>query len=247
VKPDFRAVLCISIEDHKRNLAYAGTLGLPPVSQEPRVGPLALVGGGPSVREHVAGLQSWPGDVWAINGAWRWSKDRGIDATFFTVDPTDLVVPFVPGVERAILCNSCDPALFKALAQADVQMFSYDMFAKYQAVSSSVVCAVLVAMEMGYRSVVIFGCESSYGETTHAYVDEPKPNLMKVQCGEEFFFTEPWLALQAAELATMCREFPEFVTERCGGFLRALVKHREYDVLSGTKSLHEKLGLEVAA
>ena len=53
---------------------------------EPHEMPLAIVGGGPSVKDHLDELRAWPGHIWGVNAACTWLAKQGIGSLFFSVD-----------------------------------------------------------------------------------------------------------------------------------------------------------------
>lgn len=212
---------------------------------------LAVVGGGPSVKDHLEELRSWDGDIWAINGAWNWCRDNGIKATFFASDPHPIVLQWAAGVERAILEISCDPSVFDLLKSADVYTFDADVEkGGIAGCASTATCAPHMAARMGYRAVTFFGCESSYQpNASHAYMDEDRKEQMLVLCNGKHYLTAPDLHLQAIALSYYLRELPEFV--RCrpgsgsatgGGLLHAMAQSSEYQVVWLSQELADTLG-----
>lgn len=239
MKISFQAVGHVSAAKLALNEAHATSLGYPRigVAETPF---LAVVGNGPSVKDRVKELQSWDGDIWAINGAFHWCREHGIYARFFTIDPLPSVAKFCTGADRAILSMNCDPTVFAALVGADVQAvrFGDDGVAHGSTTATAAPC---LAVEMGYDSVTLFGCESSYVGTTHADRDDPQKSLLMVECGGEQFLTSPQMLMQAETLSEMVRGAPRFVFERSGGLLAAMVSNPEVDVIAASKAFHESI------
>jgi hypothetical protein len=236
VKIEFTSIGCVPAADLERNEDYARRLGFPKWSQAASQR-LAVVGGGPSIAGKAEELAAWDGDIWAINGAFQWCFRRGIDAVFFTIDPQPLVTELVGNVERAVLAMSCDPSLFDVLMNADVEAFKLG-----PAGATTATAAPIFAAEKGYRSVTFFGCESSYGESTHAYINHGRDlkSLMRVRCNGEEFLTTPDMMLQAEFLGGLIREAPMF-EERSGGLLSAFIASPEIDVIAATQCIHDGL------
>lgn len=200
---------------------------------------LAVVGGGPSINTQVETLQNWDGDIWAINGAWKWCKDRGIKATFFACDPHPIVTQWCEGVETAILEQSCDPEAFKSVA--DVYTFDAgpEGITSYASTAS---CAPHLAIRMNYRSVTFFGCESSYQfEASHAYMNEKREEQIIVRCDGGDYLTAPDLFIQVVGLSNYIREVPEFLSESSGGLLRAMVNDPNFHIVWISQSLFEAM------
>lgn len=205
-------------------------------------GHLAIVGGGASIHSHVDELRTWEGDIWAINGTYHWLKERQIDSAFCTVDPHPILAEMCQGSTKAVIADHSDPALFAALEGADVYVATGE-----HSGPTSVVTASVWAISSGYDTVTLFGCEASYGDTTHAYnTPERRLDLARVECGGESFLTKLELIAQTEQLSKIIEAFPEIFAERCGGFLRALVKHGEYDVTHLARHVFENLTMEAA-
>lgn len=188
---------------------------------------LAVVGGGHSAADHLESLRDFA-DIWAINNAWDWCRANGLDATLFTVDP----LQFDPA-DKAILGNTCDPRLAEVCEE--VCVFDLDAYAHG---STSATAAPHLAIELGYRQVHFYGCEGSFRETTHTFKDIGGNRLLVRANGGEYL-TSSQMLMQGVTLAEMIRLAPHVFVEHCGGLLRALIADLDYDVLAGSKDIHE--------
>ncbi|HEX8106711.1 MAG TPA: 6-hydroxymethylpterin diphosphokinase MptE-like protein [Kofleriaceae bacterium] len=234
----------VSAEGMARNVEHCRALGLRAISVQPaNEKRLAIVGGGPSVLQHVEELKGWDGDILAINGACAWLRERGIDSTFFSLDPDGIVAKWAVGATKALLCSRSDPKAFEVLKDADVQVFHLHIDEKGGIVcgTSTATAAFHVAAVLGYRKVTFFGCESSYEGQTHLYFNEHLPHRMVVKCGENEYLTRPDFYVQAQELSEVIRLFPSHFEERCGGLLGAMVKCQEHDVTQVSPELMKEL------
>lgn len=185
---------------------------------------LAVVGGGSSILYQVKTLRNWKGDVWAINGAWKWCEERGIKSTFFAADPDPIVLKWAEGATDAIIDVHCDPTLFDLLPTAHT--FDTD---DIDVRGSTATAAPYMAASLGMLSVTFFGCESSYTpKRSHAYQDENRQEQMLIECGGEDFLTAPDYYIQARELAGQIRAMPSHLFEESGGLLRALILNDEH-------------------
>jgi len=232
VRIEFTSNGCVPAADLERNEDYARRLGFPKWSPAASQR-LAVVGGGPSIADHIEELAAWDGDVWAINGAFKWCSRQGIDAVFFTIDPLPATAQHAVGVGRAIIATHCDPSLFDALHGADVEAFKLG-----HAGATTATAAPLIAADMGYRSVSFFGCESSFGNETHVYGNRDVKSLMRVRCNDHEFLTTPDMMMQAEFLGELIREVPMF-SDRSGGLLSAFIANPEIDVIAATPLIHE--------
>lgn len=215
---------------------------------------LAVVGGGPSLAEHVDELFWWDGDIWAINQAYRWCFERGIRANFFSVDPETFdhveepTFCVVRRGELALLSNRCPPVAFETLANRGVDVQWFDTLAG----PTGATLACRVAPDRGYQDVYLFGCDSSYEYEpgvslyTHAYRStETDPKMFKVAVGNEEFITKPELLCQALLIAGYIKIAPKVFKCRSGGILPALVESDgEYDIIEVQESLLPHMVIE---
>lgn len=222
----FRHAPCVSAGEMRRNVRHTKTLGLPSVEY---AGNVAVVGGGPSLIHHIDELKAWAGPIWAINGTWAWLKDRGVKATFFTIDPKPQPLKFGPGDSALVASVGC-AELFNSLAGGYVRTFDLGFHDTHTGVTSAT-AAPHLAIRMGHRSVTFFGCDSSFGDDgSHVYDDDLPFGMIDVHVGGELFETKPEFVMQADDLAALCRELPGFHRNRSGGLLAALIAHPECDV-----------------
>lgn len=208
-------------------------LAAPDLPEPSGSGRLGVVGGGPSIQHHIEDLRSWPGDLWAINGAWNWCKDRGIDAWFFSIDPLHGEGHLVQGADKVILSDQTCPEAWLA-ASGDVRRARNPYAGPTSAVAASV-----LAIRSGYDGATFFGCEGSYSPrgTTHAYATPDNSTPIRLSCGHDSFLIKLELILQAEQLADVIRAFPSRFSEESGGLLRALIEHDDYDVTHVTPEL----------
>lgn len=223
----FRSEPCVSVEEMTRNAEHIRSLGLPCVEY---AGDVAVVGGGHSLADHLDELRAWNGPIWAINGTWQWLKERGVAATFFTVDPKPQAwLKLEPG-ESALVATVASDELIRSLMGGHVRTFELGIDHVHSGVTSAT-AAPHLAIKMGHVSVTFFGCDSSFGDyTTHVYPVDVPGDLMAVQVGEASFATKPEFVMQAEDLASLCRELPTVCRNRSGGLLAALIENPEWDL-----------------
>ena len=196
---------------------------------------LALVAGGPSINQHVDTLKAWDGEIWAVNGAYRWCRDHGIEATLLAIDPHEIVLRWAEGAHKAILGNTCMPEVFELLRDADVRQFRLGMGA-IVGMSSTATTVPHLAAYAGASHVTFFGCESSFTGDSHAYqarlneliaegMHADRDDHVVITCGGSDYLTVPDFYRQAGELAGFINAFPEFLAEESGGLLRAMVEN----------------------
>lgn len=213
-----------TLAQHKRLMAdYPG----PPMASTEK---LAVVGGGPSATNHIEALRAFDGDVWAINGAYHWCLDAGVEATLFTIDPV-----YMGGASKAILADICDPRLADMCDEVFVQPL--DGVARG---STSATAAPHIAVLLGYREIHFFGCEGSFGETTHTFKNIDGSRLLIRSNGKDWL-TNPQMLMQCEVLSEMIRMAPHVFIERSGGLLRAMINDPDYDAIAGSREIHEAM------
>jgi hypothetical protein len=244
----FQGSVPVTHENLLKQVAHAKSLGLPEIRpQEPHGRRLAVVGGGPSIVNKLDEIREFT-DIWAINGACRFLRERGIDSTLLTLDPVDFLAERVSGAKKALLATRCHPKVFECLQGADITVFDavQDTEAGLWASCSTATVVYHLATVLGYRKTVFYGCEGSFGEgrTTHAYMDEAELQEYRfvVECGGKHYTTSPDLYLLSMQMAVFLkRAINDSFTERSGGLLRALVENDDHDIVQVSSALKASL------
>lgn len=202
---------------------------------------LAVVGGGPSIHQTMEMVRAFDGEVWAINGAYWFLKEHGIEATFFSIDPSVSVARYVnSSVKRAVISTFNAPEVFELLKGADLCVADLDVLGNGPTTSTT---APHISLEMGHRHITFFGCEGSFPEKgTHAYANcVPPDSYLMVKVGGHEFRSSPDMLMQAEFLAELIRAAPGVYAEESGGLLRALIANSDYDITAATQDIHEQL------
>lgn len=221
----------------QRNEAHSQGLGLPRLGAygcQPR---LAVVGSGEIDWD---ALKRFDGEVWAINRAYHWCQERGIDATFYAVDASPIIAEWARGAMRAVLATRCDPATFDAVKGAYVELCEVPA----NGGPSAATCAVMIAIERGHREIHWFGCGSHVAD-----VDAPRfrQSLLKVRANGCEFLTDPGLVMQAEYLADVIRAAPHLFHDRSGGLLAALVADPDLVTVAATANVHQAIKTQAIA
>lgn len=225
----------------RRNVESALRRNLPACGWGPkRAGQLAIVGSGPSVRDHLEELRAWPGEVWATNGAYRYLLDNGIvPHVFVGLDPVPGLKEYVEGRHdnTAFLMSSvCDPCVFDELESADVYVwhskqgdFPYPDGA--QVVGGGTTCLTrmpYLAHMLGWRDMTMFGADSSFTDRDYCYdfafAENTQQPKFPVEVDGKVFVSELALLKQVSVLGVMQTLFKGNLRFKCGGLLDAFLK-----------------------
>lgn len=231
----FEGVCSIDEQQLQKNIEYSNSLNPTPVEEFKIEGPLAIVGGGHSVAQYKYTLQSWPGTIWAVNGAWRWCKENGIKAVFFSFDASPVVAKFAAGADRAIISHRADPSVYAGLTG------EFWVGTTKEGGSTSVGAAIACGIACGSQSITLFGCEASMQpDSTHIYMHQTADDDMVVWCNGMHFYTTARMFIGCVEIQNMIKACP-IVRECSGGMLRAMVETKEKPKVVGcSPSLHEQ-------
>lgn len=238
MKINFTAVCNTSESELRGNERASRLLDLPEVgSAGPVSERLAVVGGGPSIVQFADELKSFPGEIWAINGAFHWCLSKGIDATFYSIDAKPIVADMATGAKRAVLSYRCHPHTYAA-CDGHIEIYSGEHLGP-----SSATTAALAAIKRGHKRVTFYGCGSDYPDVTGGPTPSPHQyeGKMLVRANGQDFLTNPGLIMQAELLAEVIREAPVVFDERGGGLLAALVADPEWFAVAASQSIHDAL------
>jgi hypothetical protein len=240
---ELESICVVDAGGRQENLDKVLALGLPSVEKQPaRAGQLAIVASGPSVRDYLDELRTWPGEIWAINGAYDYLLDEGIvPHGFFAIDPLPGLADYVQRARPEttfLVASTCDPSVFEALEGSKVKIFHpYADDVTYPegagmigGGTTSVTRAPYLALVEGWRDIVLFGCDSSYQGGEYCYqwgryaTDIDAPKFWFEINGEGPFETEIGLMKQISQMGVIIEKFRGMLKIRCGGLMAAFLR-----------------------
>lgn len=201
---------------------------------------LAVVGGGPSVLEHLDELKEWNGDIWAINYTGTFLLNHGIKSTFVTIDGGWFDTSKLTGIESALVTSCCDPELYDAFP--DVTVFDAIEISETGIIGGTTTATRMphLSAMLGYGDVSFFGCEGSYIGQDH--IDRHVGNdPLIVRVDGIDYVTNPEFLMQAQNLAEIFRNYPQIYKDRSGGLVSALTKCLGFSVVAVSESLKRSL------
>ena len=241
---EFASSCVVDPEGLQANLEKALARGLPQCVEEPaRTDKLAVVGGAPSVRHHLDELRCWPGEIWAINGAYDYLLGEDIvPHGFIGVDPLPGLAEYVQNPRKETtfyLSGLLDPSVFDALKGENVKVWFPEQDAvKWPAGlwlvgggTTAVTRVPYLARMQGFRDMTIYGADSSFEDDRYCYgygkyKEDSKAEILSVQVhghGKKFK-TELGLMKQVAQLGVIDMYFDGQISFKCGGLLDAYLK-----------------------
>jgi len=216
---------------------------------EPKERPLAIVAGGPSLKDRWDEIKTLDADVMALNGAYQFLLDRWITPDYFMLlDARPENVEFVRQTSddtMHLIAAQCHPDVFDALSGDNVTLYLTTLDYAREAtahidkpktlIAGSVGTvgfkALCMAYALGYRELHLFGYDSSYAESHHAFPQalNDGANTIDVHLSDgRKFITTPSYAHQASEFpwfaSGMVRHYGMDIQLHCAGLLPALVE-----------------------
>lgn len=203
--------------------------------------PLAVVGGGASTRENLQEIVAWPGHIWGINQSAQWLSQHGRtkDVWLFSVAPTTRLLPFLKGVERALLASQCNPQVFQTLNDLGADVRRFNLFDGHG--PTSVSNTLMPSAMLGYKVLTYFGCEGSFVGESHCYRSDAKPEQLIVRAGGKDYVTSVDMYITTQYMATAIREYPERMKEKSGGLLRAMIEDEQWGVVALSEALRDRI------
>lgn len=186
---------------------------------------VCIVGGGPSLSSILPKLRmryQRGAKIWALNGAHDWLMDHAImpDAMLL-LDAQPGTAQFVARASRIptyLVAAQCDPAVFDALGPRRVSMWvgyapGIDEIAAKHPDKPIVVVgggntvglkALCMAVLCKFRNVHLYGFDSCYSITHHAYpqAQNDGEQTVEIECYKRKFQCAGWMVRQAEDFQT---------------------------------------------
>lgn len=212
--------------------------------------PLFIVAGGPSLKHRWAELLDEHGtqlhdiDILALNNAYGFLLEKGIVPNYFMImdarpENAQFVRDYSVGTMH-YLAAQCHPDVFDALPNGKKTLwFSHEESAKQVSGKKLMLAApagtvgmkaLSLGFALGYREFRLYGYDSSYADTHHAYPQQLNDNATTIEVfiepGGKKYVTTPAFANQAAEFVPFARDLMSFgcqIELHCSGLLPDIV------------------------
>lgn len=184
---------------------------------------VAIVGGSPSLKNAIGELEyrkSIGQEIWALNGSYSWLKQNNIQPTaHFIIDAREHNIDFIVPDKNVkyYIASQCHPSLFKLLEGYDVTIIHMltDGMEEYLGTldvdkpmhllgggTTVGMKALLIAHEIGFRKIHLYGMDSSYSEHEHHIYSQPandSERIVDAMCMDRVFKCAPWMVTQATD------------------------------------------------
>lgn len=195
-----------------------------------------IIGGGPSVADELDTIRNHKGVIIAMNGTADYLAANGIKPTIqIVIDARAENIKFIKNnsAETVYLASQCHPSLFDAvdahlfhiaLADWDKYLPNDDDAMAIGGGHSVGMYAMSLAYVLGFRRMKLYGYDSSYRDTHHAYEQASNDSdpIIEAYVNGRTFKTTPWMVLQVNEfqqLATQLAELGCTITTQGTGLL----------------------------
>lgn len=195
-------------------LKYPNWLKMQPSHQKAAL----IVGGGPSLAEtlfYVEGMQKNRCTVFATNNAYRYLKDHGVQPdAHVMLDARPQNVEFVPSDKvPKYYASISDPSVLEAAGEDLIywhphqscchEHIKHHPSAAFEIGGGTTVGlrAIVIAYILGYRDFRLFGFDSCYRDTHHAYPQSLNDGekTVEVHVAGKSYRCAPWMVSQAEE------------------------------------------------
>lgn len=206
-------------EDLYSNIQINGNRNLPILErQKKNDAACILVGGGPSLKNDLEGIRARQKSgyvIFALNGAGNYLLENGIipdHVILLDARPSNIKFVAAHDLKTTFYISSqCHPSIFDYLETRKVTLWHPNMNGKsgYKERMSTVFIgggtsvgtrALSIVEVLGYRSIHLFGYDSSYEASEgHAYIQEQREEVETVTINGKDFITTPWMIRQASD------------------------------------------------
>lgn len=187
---------------------------------------VVLVAGGPSLKDSLDEIKwrkSFGQTILSCNGATKYLIDNGITPDWqividSRVENKEFIVTKIP----AFLASQCHPATFDEAKYPTLFHLNTEGILNHipenekplHLISSGTtvgLAAMAVAYTQGFRKIHLYGYDSSYGETHHAYSQplNDSDQVVDVMAEERKFKAAPWMVRQVQDFQTLATQLAD--------------------------------------
>lgn len=211
--------LANTVEDITRNIESVLTrpyIGLQTIL-DTESGAVSVVGSGPSLKENWQQLRDSDTDIIACNAAFQFLLEKGVVPKYmFCFDADPLMLEFITPRQDVtyLIASRCPPKTFEMLEGCNVIVWHTagdpcisDLLTKHDKMepmisggTAAVTRAMILAPTLGYRTIHLWGCDSSYSDTeTHIRKSTTDEIRTVIKLNNKVFQMSPWMAQQCED------------------------------------------------
>lgn len=196
------------------NIRLSGLRDLQELEQlPPRNDKIAVVGGGPSLKNEIEMLKAFPGVIVSTNNTHDYLLRKGIKPNFYVMsDAKPENAKYVQNPNKGttyLISSKCHPSVFDALKDETViKWHEWLNIGEDESVlricggSTVGLKSLNVMYILGFRDFHLFGMDSCLTDDEHHAYKQPvndrdSDNFVEITCGDKKFKCAPWMAKQA--------------------------------------------------
>lgn len=227
------------VEQNMRSCIKRGLPEVNRIEDIPIDKPIAIVGGSPSLKDHIEELRNFDGYILATNGAYAFLRKHGIKPQgMCLLDARNENLRFFQNPSRKttyFIASCASPLVFNKLKGHKVIVWHSDN-GIYRPDGKMYIgggCtvgtrAIFLAYVLGFRDIHLFGMDSCYTDDEHhAYSQDLNDGerLVNLQIGGREFKCAIWMAGQAEDFKKMLSNFGHLfdIQVHGNGLLRAIL------------------------
>ena len=180
-------------------------------------GAVSVVGSGPSLKENWQKLRDSDTDIIACNAAFQFLLEKGVVPKYmFCFDADPLMLEFITPRQDVtyLIASRCPPKTFEMLEGCNVIVWHTagdpcisELLTKHDKMepmvsggTAAVTRCMILAATLGYRTIHLWGCDSSFSDTeTHIRKSTTDELRTVIKVNGKVFQMAPWMAQQCED------------------------------------------------
>lgn len=193
--------------------------------------PCAVVGGGASAELNLDLLRKWEGDIFAVNDTSGFLSDSGVPNYLYSIDCSRIPYKIGSLTKGALLASRCHRKQFSQFPKEFVRTFDLaeDYVGGATGGPTGVCRTPLQLLRMGYVQIHYFGCDGSFSNLGATHVSGLQKvawdNMMFVRVNDIDYLTNASLTVQSEYMSKVMIKYPQFLINRSGGLLQAMIDY----------------------
>jgi Protein of unknown function DUF115/Methyltransferase domain len=262
----------VKFEELRRNVTAALKRGCQWLVPAYRTETAVIVGGGPSLTDNlylIRGMQLAGAQVYATGNTYRYLRDHGIKPdAHVLLDARQANLEFIPSeTGPKYYASQCHPDVLEA-AGSDLicwhaagttyqPLIEHHQSAQLGGGTTVGLKAIALTFALGHRHLRLFGFDSCYGESHHAYPQNlnDSERTVNYSVAGRTFKCAPWMVVQAedfkahmplyTQLGCVVRIYGDGLISHIASLFKIAVQERAEQLLDWLQDTPEPIGVEV--